>query len=182
MPTRDLIRTALMVALCAAVGYLKVFVAPFAVLPNLELVSAAVFTCGVLSGARRGALIGALSAAIYFGLNPNGVSPPPLFVAQVLSMACMGGCGGGLRRLVRRLPWAMQSLLAGACGLVLTLVYDVATNSAGYLMVREASSYVAYLVAGLSFPFPLAHALGNTLGFALVTPAVCRAVWRRSTP
>ncbi len=180
MQTRDLIRTSLMVALCAAMGYLKVLLAPLAILPNLELFCAAVFTCGVLSGARRGALVGGLAAAIYFGFNPNGVSPPPLFLTQVLSMTCIGACGGVLRRPARHLPWALQSLLAGASGFLLTLGYDVATNSAGWLLVREGTSYVAYLVAGSSFPFPLAPPLGNSLGFGLLTPAVCRAVWRRS--
>ena len=72
----------------------------------------------------------------------------------------------------------MQAVLAGAAGFLLTVLYDVLTNSAVWLMFRGKSAYVATLVGGMSFPFPLAHALGNTLTCAVLAPAVCR-VWRR---
>jgi len=36
------------------------------------------------------------------------------------------------------------------------------------------------MLAGLSFPFPLAHALTNSAGFAIVVPAVRRALGRWS--
>ena len=173
MGTDELARTALMVALCAAIGYL------LAGVPNVELISAAVFTCGALSGVRRGALVGLLAEGIYAGVNPNGVSPPPLYAAQILAFALIGAAGGALHRVLPRLPLVLQAVLAGGCGFVLALVYDLFTNSAVYLLFRSTSSWAATLAGGLTFPFPLAHELGDALGFALVVPAVCR-VWRRS--
>lgn len=174
MQTRDLVHIALLVALCAAVGYAMSGV------PNVELISAAIFTSGTLQGVRRGALIGAMAELIYAGFNPYGVSPLPLYAAQVAGMGMIGAAGGAVSPLLARQPRPLQVLLAGTAGLVLTLLYDVLTNSAVYLGARESSSWMAVVVGGLSFPFPLAHAIGNTIGFALVTPAVRSALLRRS--
>lgn len=174
--TRDLARMALLVALCAALGYL------LAGVPNVELVSAAIFACGAIEGPRRGAVIGLVAEGLYAGLNPNGVSPPPLYAAQVASMTAIGATGGCAAPLLRRSPVLLQTLAAAACGLALTLVYDVLTNSAVWLAVRESASWAAVVVGGLSFPFPLAHAVVNTVAFAVLVPAVLGAVGRRSAP
>ncbi len=174
MRTHDLIQTALCVALCVALGYL------LAAVPNVELISAGIFTSGVWLGVRRGALVGVAAELLYSGLNPYGFAPPPLLAAQVLGMSGIGAAGGVFAAPTTRWPWRAQALLAGLCGLVATLVFDVLTNSAGYLMVREATPFGAYLLAGLSFPFPLAHALINAVGFAVVVPGVRRALRRWS--
>jgi hypothetical protein len=171
MSTHELIHTALLVALCAAVGYASR-------IPNVELISAAVFTSGLLVGVRRGALVGGLAEAIYSGLNPYGVAPPPLYAAQILGFALYGMAGGALRRHLPRLALPLQAAVAGLCGFMLTLVYDVLTNSAVWLTLREGTSYRAVLLGGLAFPFPLAHPLTNTAGFAILAPVVSR-MWRR---
>jgi len=173
MPTRTLVHTALLVALCVAVGYAG------AAIPNVELISASVFASGVWVGARRGAAIGALAEALYSGFNPYGVAPPPLYAAQVLGFTLIGATGGFAAPVVRRGRWGSQIAVASSLGFVLTLVYDVLTNLAVWVTVRESSSWMAILAGGLSFPFPLAHALGNTLGFGVVVPAVTRALRRR---
>lgn len=172
--THDTVRTALLAALCAVVGYL------LAGVPNIELISTSVFTCGVLLGVRRGVVIGVLAEAIYAGLNPNGIAPPPLFVAQLLAFALLGAGGGVVRPVFTRLPFALQAGVAAASGFVLTLVYDVLTNIAVWVTVRESASLAAIVIGGLSFPFPLAHAAVNTVAFGLIVPAVRRAVVRRS--
>lgn len=173
MPTRTLVHTALLIALCVAVGY------AFAVIPNVEFISASVFTSGVWVGARRGAVVGALAEALYSGLNPYGVAPPPLYAAQVLGFALFGAVGGVTSPFFRGARWGRQIVAAAALGFALTLVYDVLTNLAVWVTVRESSSWMAILAGGLSFPFPLAHALGNTLGFGVVVPAVARSLRRR---
>jgi len=176
METRELIRTALLVALCVAVGYL------LAPIPNLELLSAAIFTSGVITGPRRGAVIGCMAEALYSGLNPYGFAPLPLLVAQVVAMTTIGTMGGLLGRPTERLSRAADAIVAGVCGLILTLFYDILTNLAGYLLVRGSTPFLAYMIAGLSFPFPLAHAGSNIVCFALVVPSVRRAYRRWSRP
>lgn len=176
METRELIQTALLIALCVALGYLMAGV------PNVELISAAIFTAGLLVGVRRGALVGAVAEALYAGINPYGVSAPPLLVAQILAMMLIGSVGGALRGIWVHLDWRLQSAVAAVAGFVLTLVFDVLTNSAVYLSLRETTTWAAVVVGGLMFPFPFAHALGNTLAFALVAPSVSAAVARRSVP
>ena len=174
MDTRELVQTALLVAACVAVGYL------LAAVPNVELISACIFTAGVLKGVRRGAVVGGLAELIYAGFNPYGVAPLPLLGAQVLGMTLIGATGGIFGACTRRSHAVPQAWLAGVLGFVLTLVFDVLTNTAGYLMARESTPLVAYVLAGLSFPFPLAHALTNAAGFALLVPSVRRALRRRS--
>jgi len=174
MQTRDLVHIALLIALCAALGYLMAFV------PNVELISAAVFASGSLQGVRRGAVIGAGAELIYAGFNPYGVSPPPLYAAQVIGMSAVGAGGGGLRRALAACPWPLQAALAGGSGFVLTLLYDVLTNTAIWLGARESSNWMAVVAMGLCFPFPLAHVIANTVSFAVVTPAVRSALLRRS--
>ena len=172
MTTRDLVQTALMIAMCVAIGHL------LALVPNVELISAAVFCCGFLTGVGRGALIGAAAALLYFGFNVNGVAPPPLLLAQVIGVTLIGAGGGVLRKSGAQRSVIALTGLAGLAGFGLTLVYDVLTNTAGYLMVREGTGYLAWLVAGLTFPFPLAHVLLNTVTFALAVPAVARRLVR----
>jgi len=171
-PTQAIVRTALLAALCAALGYALVGV------PNVELVSAAVFASGVLAGVRRGAVVGALAEAIFAGFNPMGVSAPPLYAAQVVCFAGLGAAGGASRPLVARGPMWSRVAAAAACGLVLTVVYDIVTGVAVWVTVREQATLAAVVVGGLAFPFPLAHALANTLAFAAVVPAVSRALER----
>jgi hypothetical protein len=174
--TRELVRTALLAAACAALGYL------LAGVPNVELISAGVFTSGALLGVRRGALCGGLAEAIYAGVNPNGISQPVLYAAQVLGFVILGAAGGALRPLMQRRAVLVQTALAAVCGFVLTLVYDLLTNAAVWVTARENASLAAIVVMGLSFPFPLAHPLGNTIGFALMVPAVLRATRAWSGP
>lgn len=169
MQTRQLIQTALFIALCVTLGYM------LAGVPNVEILSASIFTSGVLLGPRRGAVVGGLAELLYAGLNPYGLAPLPLLLAQLVAMAAIGAGGGVFARVVRGRSWTLQVGLAAASGFVLTLFFDVLTNAAGYLTVRESAHFVAYMIAGLSFPFPLAHAMSNTASFAIVVPAVHRA-------
>jgi hypothetical protein len=160
-------------ALCAALGYAAVGI------PNLELISAAVFTSGVLAGARRGALVGAVAEALFAGFNPMGVSAPPLFVTQVAAFAGFGAAGGACRALVTRGPAWLRVALAALLGFVLTVLYDTATAVAVWVTVREQATLLALVAGALTFPFPLAHALGNAVAFAVVVPAVARALAQR---
>jgi uncharacterized membrane protein len=171
--TRDLIETALMVALCVAVGYLMIPI------PNIELLSASVFTCGVLRGGRRGALVGVLTMMLFGTLNPMGVSPPPMFLAQLVGMAIIGAAGGALVAVRRS---ARLAVLAALSGFVLTCLNSILVDTGGWIAFRESSSLGAMILGGLSFPFPLARPLFNAVSFAIVVPAVVGTLtrWRAS--
>jgi uncharacterized membrane protein len=172
LQTRDLIQTALMVALCVAVGYLMIPI------PNIELLSAAVFTCGVLRGSQRGALVGLLTMLLFASLNPMGISPPPMFVAQVIGMTGVGAAGGLLRGI--RSPGKL-AVFAATAGFVLTVFNSVLVDTGGWVAFRESASWAAMVVGGLTFPFPLARPLVNTISFGLVVPAVVSALAGRRT-
>ena len=134
MQTRDLIQTALMVALCVAIGYLMVFI------PNVELLSAAVFVCGVLRGSRRGALVGVLTMVLFGTINPMGVSPLPMFVAQLLGMAVVGAAGGLLAAEASARRLAVWSAVAG---FLLAVFNSVLVDTGGWVAFRESTSWWA---------------------------------------
>ena len=167
MQTRDLIQTALMVALCVAIGYLMIPI------PNVELLSAAVFVSGVLRGGRRGALVGGLTMVLFGSINPMGVSPPPMFVAQLLGMTLVGASGGLLRKV--QAPGRL-ALLSSIAGFLLTVLHSVIVDTGGWVAFRESTSWWAMVLGGLNFPFPLARPLINTVSFGLVVPAVVGAL------
>jgi hypothetical protein len=143
------------------------------------LISAATFAGGAVLGWRRGALAGAVAEAIFAGFNPMGVSPPPLFVSQVACFAGLGAVGGWASGLLRSGPVWSRVVLAAGFGFVLTVAYDVATAVTTWVSVREQATLGAIVVGSLTFPFPLAHALGNSIAFAVVVPPVVRAIWPR---
>ena len=161
-----------MVALCVAIGYLMIAI------PNVELLSAAVFTCGVLRGSRRGALVGLLTMMLFATLNPMGLSPPPMFVAQVLGMSVVGAAGGLLVTI--RSP-AGLAVLSAAAGFVLTVFNSILVDTGGWLAFRESASWQAMVLGGLGFPFPLARPLVNIASFGLVVPAVVGVLASRRT-
>jgi hypothetical protein len=144
----------------------------------MELISAAVFASGAIAGVRRGAVVGALAESIFAGFNPMGVSPPPLFATQVLSFAGLGALGGVARPFVARGPAPLRVAAAALCGFLATAAYDAATGVAVWTTVRDQAPLAAIVLGSLTFPFPLAHALGNAIAFAVVVPAVARAVPR----
>lgn len=86
--TRSIALMAVFVALAWALGLL------FMHIPNVELITFAVFASGCLLGARRGAAVGATAMGLYSGLNPMGMPFPPVFAAQVFATALVGAVGG----------------------------------------------------------------------------------------
>jgi len=157
--------SALLVALCVTVGYL------FLAIPNVEMFTAAVFVSGFLTGAGRGALIGAAAALLFSLFNPYGAAAPPLLLAQITGMVLTGLAGG----LVQRTHWLgrpvwIRTALFGGAGLLLTLIYDVLTTLSFALVMAggKAEKVWASFVYGMAF-YGL-HLFSNTLIFALLLP------------
>lgn len=182
---------ALFVALAVALGYLLVSV------PNVELITFTMFASGVALGRWRGALVGAVSMAIYSGANPvgSGLALPTLFTAQVAASAAIGLAGGVASPLWRsfaglprgrdaggsapdaapaRAPAAgraWRSLVAGATGLVLTLIYQLAVIAGVAAASPEFRTGAAAMLVSNALFFAI-HLVSNTVVFAVLAPAV----------
>lgn len=163
--------TAVFVALAAALGFLLISV------PNVELITFAVFAAGTLLGRSGGALVGALAFAIFSGFHPmgSGVNYPPGYAAQIGAAALIGVAGGASRGVWRvggpsGRPWVL-ALVGGAFGFVLTAVFQVVV-SAGYALASpdRAVGLVAALVSNAFFS--TVHVVSNTIVFAVLGPAV----------
>src|SRR5262249_44595989 len=147
MSPRSIATVAVLAALVAALGFLLTGVIH---IPNVELVSLASFVSGALVGPLRGAAAAAIGMALYSGMNPYGVAPPPTYLSQVMGMATFGAVGGVIGPRIaapggRR--WRSVTV-AGGLGLVLTLFYDGLTNLGTALSVGAGRDPWPILVAG----------------------------------
>jgi uncharacterized membrane protein len=148
--------TAVLIALSVTLGLLLVAV------PNVEGISAVSFFSGAVLGAGGGALVGALSMGLFSLLNPLGPAAFPVFLAQVMGMALVGGSGALWRRLAH--DPGKAAVLAGICGAVLTLVYDILTNYGFAVLMGRWRAPLPFIAAGI--PFSVMHFVSNALIFA----------------
>lgn len=166
MNLREIILMAIFIALAIAGGLI------LAQFPNIELVTIVIFLSGLILGASRGLVVGAVAEFLYSFFNPYGVAAPPLLIAQVISMALAGVAGGLLKFLINhRLPpiW-----LLGIIGFSLTFIFDLLTTaSITFFIGTGMAGFWAAVTWGLYFY--IAHQVSNTLLFALLLPVL----WRR---
>lgn len=135
-------------------------------IPNFELMSSTVFLSGVLFGLRSGTLVGILTYFIFGLLNPMGMSPLPLLLAQVLVGIIIGLTGG----LCHKKKWN-KSYSILPLGILVTLTSDLITTSAGFIFFPTKKSFLAYFLLGL--PFVIWHILTQALIYGLVlTPTI----------
>lgn len=175
MSPRFLAPVAVLAALVAALGFLVAL----AGIPNVELVSLASFASGTLLGIRRGAAVGGIGMGLYSGMNRYGAAPPATFLSQVLGMAIVGGAGGAIagRLASPKLAGWRASAVAGALGLVLTLVYDGLTNLGTAFSIGAGHDPWPILVGG--WLFGAWHAASNVAFFAALAPPLSAALRRR---
>ncbi len=150
----------------------------FIAIPNVEIVTAIIFLSGVLLGPRNGLLVGIVAQTFYSILNPFGISPLPLLIAQVLNRAIVGYAGGICGKVfnMNKISWSNSIYLAIA-GLFLTCLYDaMAYFSFIYIAGFSVQQMKTTFVLGL--PFYLIHGLVNTAIFALALPALIRGLGR----
>jgi len=168
-----LIQSALLAAVCAAIGYL------FLALPNFEFITAAIFISGYLMGPLYGLIIGLTAELIFSLFNPYGAPSLPLLLAQICSMAAVGLAGGfaGKARWLERRFW-LQALLFGLSGFMLTTVYDTLSTLSFAVFMAEGD----VRKIGLSFlsgmSFYLVHIVINTVSFAMLVPLLLKRVRR----
>jgi hypothetical protein len=166
IPVLYLTRLSLFTALGVTLGYALMSV------PNVELVTATVFIAGVVSGARGGAFVGAAAEGIFSLFHPLGAPSPPLWIAQVISMAVAGAAGGLFFELGSPLTQSKRFRI-GIAGFLCTLNFAVLTTLAYSLTVSFSMKQIlASLVFGLGFY--VVHLISNTAIFFTIVPAVLK--------
>jgi len=163
--TRLIVVTAIFIALAVAGGMALVQI------PNVEMITVTVFLSGMLLGAWRGTMVGAIAESLYSGFNPYGAAPPPVMVAQVLCMALAGASGGIVASAFKpRTPPIWSFALAG---FTVTLLFDLATTAGFAVMIGQSfKAFLAALVFGTAFT--VTHVATNTLIFCLLLPILTR--------
>ncbi len=161
---RENLRLIALTGLCAGASAALGFA--FIAVPNIELITTAIFLSGMLLGPARGIIVGVVAELIFAGLNPMGMSFPPLMAAQVAGMALSGFAGGIIAPALTSFRPGARSIALGVVGFLLTLNYDIWTTlsfplSAGF----NAEQTLTTLKLGI--PFAIPHLAGNTLIFAL---------------
>lgn len=143
---------------------------------NIEIFTAIIFLSGVLFGERNGVLVGTIASSLYAIFNPFGISPPPLFAAQVLSRALVGYVGGRLGKVsLEKNHFWINVAYFGIAGLILTWVYIILTLFSGLF-----TSGFSLEQLKISFAFGILSysilSIGNMLIFALVLPFVIQGL------
>jgi energy-coupling factor transport system substrate-specific component len=166
-PSAKVVSLVATLAALAVVG--RIAFAPF---PNVKPTTDIVLFAGLAIGAAPGFAVGAITALasnVFFGQGPW---TPWQMVAWGLVGVAGGLIGKALRgREPRRLPLALVCAAAGF-GYGALLDFYQWTLSA----THNLASYVA--VSGTSFPYNLAHAVGNFVFALAIGPAFVRALRR----
>jgi hypothetical protein len=136
--------------------------------------SLVVFLSGIALELRIGAVVGAVSEAVFSQFNPYGPAPLPIFLAQIGCMMFIGISGGVFRRLYSESDSKLSiSLKMGVAGFYLTLVFDLVTNL-GYGISFYNGDYATALFWGSYFM--VVHVVSNTIMFSTIGPVVSRRV------
>jgi uncharacterized membrane protein len=160
---QKLVLAGILAALCVAMGYLFLFI------PNVEMMTASVFLSGIIVGPLWGAAVGFVSESLFSLLNPYGAPTTPLYIAQVFTFSVIGLTGGLLAKSFIRVS-LVKLILLGACGLLLTLFYDLLTTLSFALFMSgdDMKKLVPIFAAGTLFY--LTHSLSNLIIFVTIVP------------
>lgn len=153
-------------ALAIGVSYI------LAPLINVELLSVLLFIAGFLYGKLTGLLVGLISSIIYYGWNPFGISPLPIFLATVGLMTLIAVVGGILKPAdihAKKIEISHSNIFKLAViGFCFTLLFDISTNILIAIIYYGGDIRAAFL---FGFPFMIIHLVSNTFVFAgLVLP------------
>lgn len=174
METRHLTLGGMFIALAVGLSYV------LASFPNIELMLATVFVAGGMLGWRLGLTTGLLAETLFSTLNPYGMAPLPVLLAQVFSVGLAGMAGGWCRPLAAVKRPILRHLFFGAIGFGLTLIFDLMTTlGTAFLMGWSMERFLALMAVGS--PFYLTHWVSNVLIFALLVPALLRRAGDTST-
>ncbi len=168
MKLNKLVQAAMFAAVAVGVGFSLLLV------PNVELITLTIFLAGLVLGPGWGILVGGTAEVVFTSLNPlgSGLSFPPLFISQVLSMMLIGITGGLCRPFFYRFKFNLRRVVAlGLVGFLLTFIYDSLTTLSYPLSTGFGGPQIlGVYLAGLGFTF--LHQIWNAVVFALGVPKV----------
>jgi len=154
------------IGLAVSLGYL------LSPVPNVELITTAIFLGGYLTDIFSGGVIGALSFLIYGYFNPFGSSPLPLLISQITGGIIIGITGSLCKRFNKISP-----VFLAVVGFLVTSTYDIITSASGFIFFPSKKTFLAYIIAGLSFS--LIHIISNTLIFGSIVFLTIKRLKRR---
>jgi LytS/YehU family sensor histidine kinase len=165
--------TAIFTALAIGSSYI------LAPLINIEVMSVLLFIAGFLYGKFIGSFVGLLSSLIYYGWNPFGVSPLPIYLVCVGCMTFIGLVGGLLKPAQfsgYKLEANRSNIVKIALiGFLYTILFDLFTNIVFGLIYYGGNILLAFITG---FPFMIIHIVSNTILFALLVLPIYNAVAR----
>jgi LytS/YehU family sensor histidine kinase len=165
--------TAIFTALAIGSSYI------LAPLINIEVMSVLLFIAGFLYGKFIGSFVGLLSSLIYYGWNPFGVSPLPIYLVCVGCMTFIGLVGGLLKPAQtqeHQLEINRSNIFKIALiGFLYTFLFDLTTNIVFGWIYYGGNILLAFITG---FPFIIIHIVCNTTLFALLVLPIYNAVMR----
>ena len=161
-------RTVALVATLAALATLGRLA--FAPIPNVKPTTDIVLIAGYVLGGAPGFAVGATAAIVSNLIFGEGPWTP----WQMLAWGLVGIAGALLARGGWRIPRVPMALCCALAGFGFGFVVDL-YKWTGYTD-RTLGSYIA--IEASSFPFNLAHAVGNLLFYLAFGPALLRALQR----
>lgn len=163
--------TAIFTALAIGSSYI------LAPLINIEVMSVILFIAGFLYGKYIGIVVGLTSSLIYYGWNPFGVPPLPLYLVCVGCMTFVGLIGGISKpnqKQVRKIEFNRLNVAKIALiGFLYTFLFDLTTNIV-YGWVYYSGNIPLAFITG--FPFMIIHLVNNTIMFAVLVIPTYKAV------
>ncbi|MFX1294400.1 MAG: ECF transporter S component [Promethearchaeota archaeon] len=144
---------------------------------NIEFMSFTLFLAGFLYGKYVGIFVGLISSTIYYGWNPFGIPPLPLYMVLVSCMVFIGLIGGLIKSSDRennKINVTKSTLCKFAfIGLFYTLSFEVITNIVFAYFYYNGDIKLAFLTG---LPFMIIHLILNTIIFALLVIPVYNTV------
>ena len=167
-------------ALAVVFGYMLAFI------PNIEIFTLTIFLSGFILGKKEGVFVGLLSSTIFTIFNPLGVSPPPLYLYQVVHYSLTGFSGGLIRSFLNNKSFFKPKedlyvfpviALFGFVGGLITFIYDLLSTFFGAVLFSQSINYfLTTYVSGIVFTS--IHLIGNILGFIFILPGLIQIIMK----
>jgi uncharacterized membrane protein len=167
-------------ALAVVFGYMLAYI------PNIEVFTLTIFLSGFILGKKEGIFVGLLSSTIFTFFNPLGVSPPPLYLYQIVHYSLTGFSGGLLRNFLNNKSFFKPKedlyvfpviILFGFVGGVITFIYDFLSTFFGAILFSQSINYfLATYISGIVFTS--IHLIGNILGFIFILPGLIQLIMK----